>query len=136
LRQGCFFDEWWKKYLPFSSQSISKNTLFGKVISWSDGTGSKFFTRVRSGQFFIARVELGWVSHFLVLVWVWNISPKNPIFFSFFPFGSNKSLRVRSKSTRVKDASGSFYLGQGGSGPISTRAPILWNNKNIMNFLL
>jgi len=36
------------------------------------------------------------------MVWVWKISPKNVKNFNFFPFGSKKSLWIRSKSTRSK----------------------------------
>jgi len=50
------------------------------------GPDQNFLTWVRSGQ------------PFLVWVWVWKISPKNPKLFNFFSFGSKKSHRVRSKS--------------------------------------
>jgi len=77
------------------------------------GPGQKFLTRVRSGQFFVGRVGSGRVGSsqpFMVWVWIWKISPKNVKFFNFLPFGSKKSLRVGSESTRVKGRSASYLL--------------------------
>jgi len=53
-----------------------------------DGSGSKFLTRVRSGQ------------PFMVWGWFWKISLKNVKFFNFCPSGQKKSLRVGSKAVR------------------------------------
>jgi len=57
----------------------------------------------------------GWVNLLLLrsgranLLWVWKISPKNPIF-SIFSFRVKKSHQVGSKNTRVKEGSGSYLL--------------------------
>jgi len=79
----------------------------------------------RSCQFFVAGFGSG--QPFMVWVWIKKISPKNVKFFNFFPFGSKKSLRVWSKSTRVKGRLASYLLqvksklmwGRVGAGPIS-----------------
>jgi len=63
----------------------------------SDESGSKIFWP-GSGQQFMA-----WV-------WIWKISPKNVKFFIFFPSGKKKSLRIGSKSTRVKGRLASYLL--------------------------
>jgi len=60
--------------------------------------GQKILTRVRSGQ------------SFMVWVWIWKISPKNVIFFNFYPSGKKKSLWVRSKSTQVEGVSAAYLL--------------------------
>jgi len=73
-------------------------------VSASNGTGSKNFDSARS--IFVAWIRLG--QPILVWVWVWKISPKNHKF--FFPSDQNKSLWVRSKSTRVKDRPASYLL--------------------------
>jgi len=56
------------------------------------GLGQNFWFRF--GSFFAAGFRSGWVSH----LWVWKISPKNPKYFNFFPFGSKKYNRVGSKA--------------------------------------
>jgi len=69
------------------------------------------WVRFGSGQFLL----LGWgrvgsSQLFLVWVWVWKISPKYNKFFYFSPLVLQKSLRVGSKSTQVKDSSASYLL--------------------------
>jgi len=44
------------------------------------------WVKTQVGSIFVARVGSG--KPFLVWVWVWKISPKNPKFVKFFPFGS------------------------------------------------
>jgi len=60
------------------------------LVFFSDGSGSKFLTRVGLDQ------------PFIVWVWIWKISPKNVKFFNFFLFGS--------ESTRVEGGSASYLL--------------------------
>jgi len=107
--------------------------------------GQKFLTLVRSGQFIVARVGSG--QPFIVWVWIWKISPKNV---KFFPSGRKKSLRVGSKSTRVKGGSASYLLrvksklesGQGPSLVLSHFFPIFvgisWSifNSKKLHFLI
>jgi len=65
------------------------------------------------------------------LVWVWIISPKNPKFFNFLPFGSKKSHRVVSKSTWVKGQVGLlFTAGQKYAQVGSGQGPLL--SKNVL----
>jgi len=71
-----------------SSQPLSKRSDYFLVM----GPGQKFLTWVGSGQ------------PFMVWVWIWKIS------LLFFLLGSKKSVRVGSKSTRVKGRSASFLL--------------------------
>jgi len=74
------------------------------------GPDQKFLTRVRSGQFFVARVGLGRVSH----LWFglgFGIFPQKASNFSiFFPSDQKKSPRVGSKCTWVKGGSASYLL--------------------------
>jgi len=65
----------------------------GKHLRTSDGSGSKFLTRVESSRIFVAWVGFGFG----------KFSPKNPKFFNFLPFGS--------KSTRLTAGLVSFYCG-------------------------
>jgi len=57
----------------------------------------------------------GWVNLLLFRsgrashLWVWKISPKNPIF-PIFSFWVKKSHQVGSKNTQVKEGSGSYLL--------------------------
>jgi len=62
----------------------------------------KFLTRVGLGRINFLLFWLGQSS--LVWVWIWKISPKNHIYFNFFPFGSKKI-----SSGRVKDGPGQKY---------------------------
>jgi len=68
----------------------------------------KNFTRVGSGQFFVARVGSG--QPFMVWVRIWKSSPKNVKFFNFFPSGQKKLLRVGSESTWARAGSASYLL--------------------------
>jgi len=70
--------------------------------------GQKFLTRVRSCQFFVARVGSG--QPFMVWVWISKISPKTVKFSNFFPLDKKKLLRVGSESTRVEAGSASYLL--------------------------
>jgi len=65
----------------------------------SDGSRSKNFELGRVGSIFWCSGPVGSGQPSLVWVWIWQISPKNHIFFNFFPFGYKKSLQIRSKST-------------------------------------
>jgi len=105
-------------YLYLTSLAQSYNT--------SDGTRSKFFTWVRSGQFFVAWVGSAIIGLGLGLE---NCHLKTLKFSIFFPSGHKKSLQVGSKSTQVEDGL-AFYLlwvksmlglGRVRSGPISMR---------------
>jgi len=73
----------------------------------------------RSGQFFVEQVRSDQPS----FVWVWKISPKNTKFFSFFSFGSKKSLGWVKKVPGSKVGRPLIYCGSkvcsGGSRPIS-----------------
>jgi len=62
------------------------------------GTGQNFLTWVGSGR----------VSHLWFEFEFEKFPPKNVKFFTFFPFGLKKFLRVGSKSTRVKGGSASY----------------------------
>jgi len=66
--------------------------LIRQAAQCSDGSGS------RSGQ------------PSFVWVWLWKISPKKSQILIFSPSGQKKSHRVRSKSTRVEEGSGSYLL--------------------------
>jgi len=84
-----------------------------KLSFEKDGSGSKIF----------AFLWLGSGQPFKVCVRLWKTSPKNAKFFNFLPFRSKKSLRVGSKSTRVKVRSASYLLqvkSKPRSGPISS----------------
>jgi len=81
-----------------------------------DGSGSKFFDR---GQFFVAQVGLGQVSHLWFGVWIRKISPKNPKFFIFFLLGRVKKylgqrqvglLFTAGEKFMVVSGQGFFYL--------------------------
>jgi len=92
------FPDWgsnWKIQILTKLSVMSYNSPLKLVM----GLGKKCLTEL--GHFFIA-----WVSH----LWVWNISPKNPKFFNFFPLVTKKSHRVMSKSTQIKDGSASYLL--------------------------
>jgi len=49
------------------------------------GLGQKFLTGAGSGQFFVARLESGRVSHFWFGFRFGKITPKNIKIFNFFP---------------------------------------------------
>jgi len=93
---------------------IRKSTLFKIMLlknltKISEGSGSNFFD---PGQ------------PFLVWVWIWKFSPKNPKFSIFCPSGQEKCYWVGSKSTGVKGGSASYLLqvkSMLGSGPISSQ---------------
>jgi len=74
------------------------------------GPGQKLLTRVRSGQYFVARIVSGQPS----MVWVWKISPKNVKFLILFPFGSKNIILAWAKRY-----SGQRRVGPVGSEPIS-----------------
>jgi len=69
----------------------------------SDGFGSKIFD---PGQFFIGRVKLAIFGLGLAL----KISPQKSQIYYLLPFGSKKSLRAGSKSTRIIGGSASYLL--------------------------
>jgi len=83
------------------------------------GSGQKFLTRVRSDQFLVARVWLGWVSH------LWFGFGKFPLKMSiFFPLGQKKNLVGLGQKVPGSKAGGSLiYCGskvcsvQWGQGP-------------------
>jgi len=67
-------------------------------------------TRVGSGQFFVARVGLGRVSHLWFGLEFGKFPLKTSNFSIFFPWGQKKLPRVGSESTRVKAGSASYLL--------------------------
>jgi len=79
----------------------------------SDGSGSKNFDpgRVGSGQFFVARVRSGRVSHLWFGLKFGKFPLKMSNFSIFSPSGQKKLLRVGSESTRVRAGSASYYCG-------------------------
>jgi len=87
---------------------LSMHSWLGIVITCSDGSGSKIFDPGRVNFLWLGLGRSGQPS--MVWVWVWKISPKNIKFFNFFTFGSKKSLRVGSESTRVKGGLASYLL--------------------------
>jgi len=74
------------------------------------GPGQNFFTQVGSGQFFVARIGLGWVRHSWYGFEFWKFPLKMSNFSIFFPSGQRKLLRVRSESTRVKARLASYLM--------------------------
>jgi len=68
------------------------------------GPGQNFLTQVRSIFCCSGRVE----SAKMVWLWVWKISPKNPKFCNFIPFGSKKI----SSGSGQRQAGLLFTLGQ------------------------
>jgi len=83
-------------------------------------------TRVRSGQFFVARVGLG--QPFMVWVWIWKISPKSV---NFLPSGQKNLFRSGQKVPGSKAGRPLIYCGskvssgRAGSGPISNKNPVM-----------
>jgi len=69
------------------------------------GPGQKILTQVGSGQFFVARV-----SHLWFGFGFGKFQLKMSNFSIFSPSGQKISLRVGSKSTRIKDRSASYLL--------------------------
>jgi len=63
-----------------------------------------------SGQFFVARVGSGQVSHLWFGLEFGKFPLKTSNFSIFFPSDQKKSLRVGSESTRVKAGSASYLL--------------------------
>jgi len=70
----------------------------------------------RVGSIFYCSYQVGLGLPFLVWVWFWKISPKNPKYFNCFPIGSKKYRWVESKSTLVKDRLAPYLNAQVGSG--------------------
>jgi len=104
-----------KALIPSIKRPVMEPNMHCRLVM---GPGLKFLSWVGSDQFFVVQIGSGQPS----MVCVWKISTKNLPIFQIF------SLQVRSKSTRDKGGSASYFLwvksklGSGlvRSGPIST----------------
>jgi len=72
-----------------------------------------------SGQFFVAWVGLGQLS--CLWAWVWKISPKNPKYFNFSPFGLGQRPLFYCESK--------VCLGRVGLRAISTKCIPMWSSE-------
>jgi len=91
------------------------------------GAGQKYLTWVGSGQFFVARVKLGRVSHLWFGFEFQKFTLKMSNFSIFFPLGKKNCLGLGQKVPGLKPGQSLIYcgskvsLGWVGSGPISTK---------------
>jgi len=111
LISGTFLINWnsagkpqyvsWSKLLSNVLQVCFKKNMIGEWV---------LIKNLWPGSGWVNFLWLGLGQPFMVVAWIWKISPKNVHFFNFFPFGSKKSLLVWSKSAQVKGGLASYLL--------------------------